>query len=71
MDDEFLEWYARIRAGRAIYAAPADSVCARAGRAVAEYGITHMVARVQPPDPVCGGWSEVYRDTAFAVYRIR
>ncbi len=71
MDDEFLEWHARILAGRAIYAAPSDSVCARVDRAAAEYGITHVVARSRPPDPVCAGWSEVYRDTAFAVYRIR
>ncbi len=71
MDDEFLEWHTRIQAGRAIYAAPADSVCARVERAATVYGITHVVARTRPPDPVCPQWSEVYRDTVFAVYRIR
>lgn len=71
MDDEFLEWYARILAGRAVYAAPSDSVCARVDRAAAKYGITHVVTRNRPADPVCSRWSEVYRDSAFAVYRIR
>ena len=40
-------------------------------RAAAAYGVSHVVSRIRPPDPVCAGWSEVYRDTAFAIYRIR
>lgn len=71
MDDEFLEWHSRILAGRSVYGAPPDSMCARVDRAAVTYGISHVVTRVHPPDPVCAGWSEVYRDAAFAVYRIR
>ena len=71
MDDELREWRERIEAGRAIYGASGDSICASADRAAARYGVTHVVTRVGAQDPVCASWTETFRDTAFAVYRVR
>jgi hypothetical protein len=84
LDDEFAEWRRRMERAEGLYAAPADSVCASSEALARAYGVTHVVVRLGagdggnrlvggapgPPDPVCPGWREVYRNRGYAVYRL-
>ena len=62
LDDEFGEWRERIRRAGGFYGSSPDSACAAARDLERAYGITHAVVRLDPPDPVCPGWSEIYEN---------